>query len=173
MSHVVFLRGANTGGQKVFQPTQVARTLAEHDVVNVGAAGTFVVRASVSQATIARLFTRALPFKTDLMICPAIELLELLDDDAFDAKSPKDANSYLTIMVAPLKRTPTLPIAQPEGNQWCVKIVAIRGRYVRSLHRRMGTRLIYPNEVVEKQFRQPATTRKWSTILKLAEILRH
>ncbi len=171
MAHVVFLRGANVGGQRVFQPALIARELAEHQVVNVGAAGTFVVCAATSKTEIGKLFTQALPFKTELMVCPAKEILALLDDDAFDSRLPKDTKQYLTIMAAPLKAAPRLPKTQPDGEGWSVKIVAVRGRYVLSLHRRMGTRLIYPNEVVERQFGQPATTRNWSTIMKLANIL--
>jgi uncharacterized protein (DUF1697 family) len=35
----------------------------------------------------------------------------------------------------------------------------------------MGKRLYYPNELVEKSFGQPATTRNWTTVIKLVEIL--
>ena len=40
---VVFLRGVNVGGHRTFRPSVVAKELRKFDVVNVGAAGTFVV----------------------------------------------------------------------------------------------------------------------------------
>jgi hypothetical protein len=50
MAWVVFFRGVNVGGHKAFRPSVIAKDLAEFDVVNVGAAGTFVVRKSISLA---------------------------------------------------------------------------------------------------------------------------
>ena len=49
---VVFLRGVNVGGHKTFQPSVLARELSDFDVVNVGAAGTFVIRKTISQAMV-------------------------------------------------------------------------------------------------------------------------
>ena len=39
MAFVVFLRGVNVGGHKAFQPSVLAKELADFDVVSVGAAG--------------------------------------------------------------------------------------------------------------------------------------
>src|ERR1700704_5607440 len=44
MSSVVFFRAVNVGGYQKFQPGKLAKELAEFGVVNIGAAGTFVVR---------------------------------------------------------------------------------------------------------------------------------
>ena len=44
MALIVFLRGVNVGGHRTFRPSILARELSDYDVVNVGAAGTFVVR---------------------------------------------------------------------------------------------------------------------------------
>ncbi len=44
MALIVFLRGVNVGGHKTFRPSILARELSDYDVVNVGAAGTFIVR---------------------------------------------------------------------------------------------------------------------------------
>ena len=51
MALVVFLRGVNVGGHRTFRPSILARELSDYDVVNVGAAGTFVVRKPGSRAT--------------------------------------------------------------------------------------------------------------------------
>src|SRR5258708_3993883 len=44
MALIVFLRVINVGGHRTFRPSILARELSDYDVVNVGAAGTFVVR---------------------------------------------------------------------------------------------------------------------------------
>ena len=47
MASVVFFRAANVGGHQVFQPGALAKKLGELGVVNLGAAGTYVVRLRV------------------------------------------------------------------------------------------------------------------------------
>jgi hypothetical protein len=42
MALIVFLRGVDVGGHRTFRPSILARELSDHDVVNVGAAGTFI-----------------------------------------------------------------------------------------------------------------------------------
>ena len=44
MALVVLLRGVNVGGHRTFRPTTLAEQLRHLDAVNVGAAGTFVIR---------------------------------------------------------------------------------------------------------------------------------
>jgi hypothetical protein len=67
---------------------------------------------------------------------------------------------------------PRFPISQPPGDQWQVQIVAVRGRFALSLWRRLGRTFVYPNEVVEKAFGIPATTRSWSTVSSICGVLR-
>ena len=52
MALVVLLRGVNVGGHRTFRPAALARELSHLGIVNIGAAGTFVVRQPVSQATL-------------------------------------------------------------------------------------------------------------------------
>jgi len=44
MALIVLLRGINVGGHRAFRPKLLAQDLGRFDVVNIGAAGTFVVR---------------------------------------------------------------------------------------------------------------------------------
>src|SRR5437762_11206 len=69
MALVVFLRGCNVGGHKAFRPTRLAAQLRHHDVVNIGAAGTFVARKPISRATLLADLRHRLPFDADVMIC--------------------------------------------------------------------------------------------------------
>src|SRR5579862_7361741 len=61
MAHAVFLRAANVGGANIFRPAQVAAAMRRLDVVNIGAAGTFVVRSGASATEVRKSFETELP----------------------------------------------------------------------------------------------------------------
>jgi uncharacterized protein (DUF1697 family) len=167
------MRGVNVGGHKTFRPNVLAKELAGLGVINIGAAGTFVVRAKISQASLRAEFQKALPFEPELIFCPAREVIALAESDPF-RRAPaesKDLRHYVTVMPKPLRLRPCLPLEQPGGTKWEVKIIGITGRFVLSLWRRTGKGIVYPNTVVEKQFAVPATTRNWNTISAICDVL--
>jgi uncharacterized protein (DUF1697 family) len=172
MSWVIFLRGANVGGHRTFQPSAFAKDLAEFDMANVGAAGTFVARAKVPQSRLRREIVQRLPFETEVLICPVKEIQELVRSDPFEPISaPSGSKPFLTVLVGPPKQSPDIPLSVPKGPSWEVQLVAVRERYVFSLSRRLGPRIIYPNSVVERSFGVRATTRGWPTVVAVAKIL--
>jgi len=69
MALVVFLKGVNVGGYRTFRPSRLAKDLARFDVVNIGAAGTFIVRKPVRQNVLRAELRRRLPFEAEVMIC--------------------------------------------------------------------------------------------------------
>src|SRR5438046_5976266 len=77
MHSVVFLRAVNVGGTNRCQPAHIAKQLARFEIVNIGAVGTFVVREDVSESALRTALVRNLPFKCEIMICPAKEILAL------------------------------------------------------------------------------------------------
>jgi uncharacterized protein (DUF1697 family) len=169
MSSVVFFRAVNVGGHQKFRPGKLAEELAEFGVVNIGAAGTFVVRQDVSQAKLRDAILRRLPFKPELMICPAREVLELVRRDCFgDVPAGKDIGRFVSVLQKGPRAKPALPIKQPAGAKWEVWVVAITGKFALSI-RRLGQ--TYTNAVVEKHLGVPATTRNWNTIEVICEIL--
>src|SRR5438132_5072278 len=170
MALVVFLRGVNVGGHKTFRPAALARELAALDVVNVGAAGTFVVRAAMGQTALRSELRRRLPFEADTMICRAADLLGLAS--AFrSVRIDKDVRRFVSVLAKPPRTLPSFPLSRPDGADWQVKIVDVSGLFALSLWRRVGKTLIYPNEVVEKHFGVPTTTRNWNTIETIFGIL--
>jgi uncharacterized protein (DUF1697 family) len=172
MAWVVFLRGVNVGGHKAFRPSVVAKDLAEFDVVNVGAAGTFVVRKSISSALLRAEVTRRLPFAADFMICRGRDVSDLGSGNPFPgSRSDKDVSWFVSVLAKRPRALPPLPIRQPAGDNWQVKVVAVRGMFALSLHRRVGRTLVYPNEVVERHLGVSATTRNWNTVCAICDIL--
>ena len=63
MALIVFIRGINVGGQRTFRPSLIAKDLHVFDAVNVGAAGTFVIRKPGSRAKFLTELRRRLPFE--------------------------------------------------------------------------------------------------------------
>ena len=77
MALVVLLRGANVGGHRTFRPSTLAEQLKHLDAVNIGAAGTFVIRQPVGRALHVE-FTRRLPFDTEIIICQGRQIIRLM-----------------------------------------------------------------------------------------------
>jgi|SRR5580704_41397 uncharacterized protein (DUF1697 family) len=78
MRWVVFLRAVNVGGTNRCRPAALAKQLAKFGVVNIGAVGTFVVREDVSESALRAALVRKLPFKCEIMICPARDIIKLV-----------------------------------------------------------------------------------------------
>src|SRR5262249_34683443 len=153
------------------QPSVLARELADLGVVNVGAAGTFVVRKAGSQAAVRGAFLERLAFEGGLVVCRARGLTALADGHWVPGGSlPPDARRYLSVMGKRPAELPRLPLSQPAGEQWLVQVVGVKDRFVMSLCRRLGQAILYPNEVVEKRLGVPATTRNWNTVEAICEI---
>jgi uncharacterized protein (DUF1697 family) len=174
MTAVVFMRGVNVGGHKSFRPAAFAKELSDFDVVNIGAAGTFIVRKAVTQKTLRDEMLRRLPFEAELMVCRARDLDDLVSKDPFPKEGfGKGVRRFVTVLARSPRTTPRFPLTHPAGGSWQVKVVGLRGRFALSLWRRAGKKMVYPNEVVEKELAVPATTRNWDTIDKIHNILRN
>ncbi len=172
MASVVFLKGVNVGGHRTFRPSRLAREMAKLGVMNVGAAGTFVVWKSITQSELRREFLRRLPFETEVMVCSALEVLNLSPAEPF-VNEPFGPDIVRFVSVLP-KRTPVpvaLPINLPAGENWLVRLLAIRGRFAFGLYRRNMQTLRFLGQI-EKHLGGSVTTRNWNTFSNLFEILR-
>jgi uncharacterized protein (DUF1697 family) len=174
MALVVFLRGVNVGGHRTFRPSALAKSLAEHDVVNVGAAGTFVVRKPKSRAAFRAALTRALPFVTDVAMCDGRAIAELVDDDPFfDQPSHPDVVRFVSIAsksASKARARPKLPIVLPDEGEWLVKVFASRGPFVFGLYRRHMKTIGHLGRL-DRLFGGAVTTRNWNTIVSIARVL--
>jgi len=138
MASVVFFRAVNVGGHQKFQPSKLARELAVLRVVNIGAAGTFVTRENVSQASLRDEILRRLPFEPELMICPARDVLALARSEPFPAApAAGDASRFVSVMQKAPRTLPGCRSNNPQ-RQMEVRIVGINGRFALSLRRPGG-----------------------------------
>src|SRR5204863_1005438 len=172
MHWVVFLRAVNVGGANRCQPAAIAKQLAKFGVVKIGAVGTFVVREDVSESTLRAAFARKLPFKCEIMICPARDIIKLTSKNPF-ARQPSGPNitRFVNVLAKRLPARPALPLSLPSDEDWLLKIIAVQDRFVLGLYRRQMKAISYLGKI-EKLLGVPATTRNLNTIEKVVKILR-
>jgi uncharacterized protein (DUF1697 family) len=175
---VVFLRAVNVGGTNRCQPALIAKQLAKFDIINIGAVGTFVVGANVSESVLRAAIARKLPFKCEIMICPARDIIRLTSKDPF-AGQPSGPNitRFVSVAAKPFRtgvpqasQLPPIPLSLPSDDDWLLKVIAIQGRFVLGLYRREMKAISYLGKI-EKLLGVPVTTRNWNTIQKIVEIL--
>ena len=175
MALVVFLRGVNVGGHRRFRPSLFAKELSRYQVVNVGAAGTFVVRKPGSRAAFRATLRRKLPFATEIVLCEGRDLIRLMREHPFGAESSRpDVVRFVSILSQAGRLRPSTPIVLPanaEGKgKWLVRVVAANKRFVFGMYRRHMKTIGYLGKI-DQLFGAPATTRNWNTVMEVARIL--
>lgn len=172
MAVIVFLRGVNVGGHRTFRPSILARELSDYDVVNVGAAGTFVVRKPGSRAKFRAQLLRKLPFEAEVVLCDDHDLIRLEMENPFGTESSRpDIVRFVSILSRPGPGPANIPFTLPPGGEWFVRVIASKNRFVFGVYRRHMRTIGYLGQI-DKLFGVPATTRNWNTILAVVRILK-
>jgi uncharacterized protein (DUF1697 family) len=171
MALVVLLRGVNVGGHRTFRPTELAKQLADLDVVSIGAAGTFVVRQPITQARLRAELNSRLPFDATIMICRGRDILRLMSRSHFkDQPVRPDVVRFVSILSkSPRSALPT-PVSFPASGKWLVRILAREHRFVFGVYRRQMKAIGLLGEI-DRLFGTPATTRNWNTIAAIGKVL--
>ncbi len=171
MALIVFLRGINVGGHRPFRPSALAKKLRAYDAVNVGAAGTLVIRKPGLRSRFVAELRRKLPFEATIALCDGRDLTRLAMDNPFGTKPPPaDVVRFVSILATAGRRKVSFPIALPEGGEWLVRIMGAQNRLVYGEYRR-HMKTIGCLGQIDKLFGAPATTRSWNTILTVLRIL--
>lgn len=171
MALVVLLRGVNVGGHRTFRPTELAKQLAHLDVVNIGAAGTFVVRHPVTQARLRAELTSRLPFDAAIMMCRGPDILGLMSQSHFGSQPVRpDVVRFVSILSTIPRSTPSMPVSFPANGKWLVRILARKQRFVFGVYRRQMKVIGYLGKI-DRLFGTPATTRNWNTIAAIGKVL--
>ena len=172
MALVVFLRGINVGGYRTFRPSLLARELSKYDVVNVGAAGTFVVRKPGRRAQFRAELLRKLPFEAEVVFCEGRDLVRLEMENPFAIElSRPDVVRFVSILSKAGRGMASLPCALPPGGKWFVRVIASKNRFVFGLYRRHMKTIGYLGQI-DKLFGATAITRNWNTIIAIVRILK-
>ena len=114
---------------------------------------------------------KKLPFKCEMMIVPAPDVIRLASKDPF-AQEPSGENitRFVNVLAKRVRTPPALPLSLPSDDDWLLKIIAIQDRFVLGLYRRHMKAISYLGKV-EKLLGVPATNRNWNTIEKIVKIL--
>jgi uncharacterized protein (DUF1697 family) len=165
MALVVFLRGVNVGGHRTFRPSILRSELSDFDVVNVGAAGTFIVRKPGSRGKFRAELLRKLPFAAEVVLCEGRDLIRLETENPFGTEpSRPDIVRFVSILSRAGRLRATLPVTFPPHGEWLVRVIASNKQFVFGMYRRQLKTISYLGQI-DKLFGMPATTRNWNTIL--------
>jgi uncharacterized protein (DUF1697 family) len=171
MSLVVFLRGVNVGGHRTFRPSLLAQQLKHYDAVNVGAAGTFVIRKRANQTVLRAELQRRLPFDTKVMICSGQDLISIASGNAFgDGPIHSDVVRFVSVLAKRPRVMPALPITLPADGPWLLRIVATENKFVFGMYRRHMKTIRYLG-MIDSLFGVPVTTRNWNTFTAVIKVL--
>ena len=172
MALVVFLRGVNVGGHKTFRPSVLAKELSDYDVVNVGAAGTFVVRKPGSRARFRAELLRRMPFEADVALCDGRDLVRLETENPFGAEPQRpDVVRFVSVLTGAGRVRASLPISLPNNGEWLMRVIASTNRFVFGEYRRHMKTIGYLGQI-DKIVGVPVTTRNWNTIVAIVRVLK-
>ena len=171
MALVVLLRGVNVGGHRTFRPSTLAGELKHLDAVNIGAAGTFVIRQPVTRAQLRAELARRLPFDAEIMICEGREIVRLMSQNHFaDYPLRPDIVRFVSVLSKAPGSTLSTPMSLPSTGKWLLKILARDNRFVFGVYRRHMKVIGYLG-TFDRLFGVPVTTRNWNTITAIAKVL--
>ncbi len=173
MALIVFLRGVNVGGHRTFRPSVLARELSDYGVVNVGAAGTFIVRKPGSREQFRDELLRRLPFEAHAVMCEGRNLIRIETENPFGAEpSRPDVVRFVSILSRAGGLRANLPVSFPPGGDWLVRVIASDKQFVFGMYRRHMKTIGYLGQI-DKLFGVPATTRNWNTMLAILRLLKN
>jgi len=170
---VVFLRGVNVGGHRTFRPTRLAEALKRQGAVNIGAAGTLVLRQPITQAQARAEVARKLPLVAEIVVCQGRDILSLISKNPFEGQSvPPGVVRFVSVLSRRPRLTPSTPMRFPSRGQWLMKILTKRNRFVIGMYRR-HMKVIGLLGALDRLYGVPVTTRNWNTITAIAKALRN
>lgn len=168
MTLIALLRGLNVGGHRRFRPRLLARELQRYGVVNIGAAGSFVVRKPGEPAAFRAALIRSIPFDADVVLCEADTVVRLVADNPF---GPEPASPDLVRFVSFLPKAadalPALPLMVPSTGPWFVRVIAVREQLAIGEYRRHMKTIGYLGQL-DSRLGARVTTRNWNTITAIA-----
>jgi uncharacterized protein (DUF1697 family) len=129
------------------------------------------VREDVSESVLRNAIAKKLPFKCEIMICPARDIMNLASKDPFSQQpSGPDITRFVNVLHKRPRALPSLPLSLPSDDDWLLKVIAIQDRFVLGLYRRQMKAISYLGKI-ERRLGVPVTTRSWNTIGRIAKIL--
>ncbi|HKD07289.1 MAG TPA: hypothetical protein VKB79_15410 [Bryobacteraceae bacterium] len=153
------------------RPSILAKELGAYDVVNVGAAGTLVVRNPGPRAEFLSTLRQKLPAGTVIAFCDGRDLARLERDRPFQNERPHpDLVPFVSVLSKAGKSKASVPTVIPENGEWFVRILGSRSRLLFGVYRRHMKTIGHLGRI-DGIFGAPVTTRSWNTILSVLRVL--
>jgi len=176
--YVAFLRGINVGGKKLIKMEDLRNVFASAGFRN---ARTFIASGNVIFDAPAATEPAALVRKIEKKLLKAFgheitvilrtidELKDVVRHDPFKkCKSARDVMRFVIFLAAEPSNKPKTPMRHASEN---FEVLAIVDRTAFILARRKKTGWFgFPNNFIEKELGLAATTRNWSTVVKLVAV---
>jgi uncharacterized protein (DUF1697 family) len=170
---VVFVRGINVGGHRTFRPTKLARELKHLGAVNIGAAGTLVIRKPMTQAQARAEVARKLPFVAEIVVCQGRDIASLMSNNPFEGQSLRGGVvRFVSVLSQRPRLTPSTPMRFPSSGPWLMKILTRRKRFVIGMYRR-HMKVIGLLGALDRLYGVSVSTRNWNTIAAIVRVLRN
>ena len=140
-------------------------------VVNIGAAGTFVIQKPVAPRQLRAELMRRLPFETEIIICRGREIIRLMSLEIFTEESARPGIvRFVSVLSRSPRLAPPLPMTLPTRGQWLLKVLAREGRFVVGQYRRHMKAIGYLG-TLDRLFGVRLTTRNWNTMAAIVKVL--
>jgi uncharacterized protein (DUF1697 family) len=172
---VALLRGINVGGRKLIKMEKLARIFNAAGFANVRtliASGNVFFDAPQSDVsklgkTIEKHLLKSLGYDVTVIVRTIDDLKKFVKHKPFDkVDATSDVMLFVTFLASEPANKPRLPLTSTTDN---MEMFWLRDRIACTLARRKKTGWFgFPNNFIEKQLGVPATTRNWSTAVKLA-----
>jgi uncharacterized protein (DUF1697 family) len=149
----------------------LAGALTHLGAVNIGAAGTIIIRRRISQAQARVEIARKLPFVAEIVICQGRDIEKLVSKDPFAGQSvQRDVVRFVSVLSQRPRLAPSTPLKFPSSGRWLLKILARQDRFVIGMYRRHMKVIGYLG-ALDRLYGVPVTTRNWNTIAAIARVL--
>jgi len=150
----------------------LAKQLERYDVVNLGAAGTFVIRKPTNQAQLRAELRRRLPFETEAMICTGQDLVSIASHNPFgDEPIHSDVVRFVSVLAKRPRVLPSMPVSLPADGTWLLRILAVENRFLFGMYRRQMKAIRYLG-MMDTLLGVPVTTRNWNTFNVIIKVLK-
>lgn len=172
MSLVALLRGANLGKRR-FSPKAVEKALEDLGLVNIAAAGTFVVPKRVSEKTLRERLQAELPWEAAEMVILKEKEVEAALAAGAKIDIPPGAKRFAIALPTAPAKAPKLPlVALAKDGKFGMRYEAIEGRIVLGVRRRWDETGPYSTKHLDEAVgTDRGTMRDWPTWEKVGKAL--
>jgi uncharacterized protein (DUF1697 family) len=172
--YIAFLRGINVGGRKMIKMAELVRLFTAAGFKNVR---TFIASGNIIfdspqkdpkalAGKIEKTLLKGLGFEVAVVVMTLDKLKAITKRNPFKLVKPSDdVMLFVTLFSSELKPRPKLPLKNASDNLDVISVTDSAAFMI--AHRKKTGWFEFPNNFIEKAFGVTATTRNWSTLVRI------